>query len=352
MGGRGFTTALLLILIALACLAGHAPRRARPPSHGQAAWRTGLRPAERTPAGELQPGRSGQRRGPRAGGRSGDRAETVATSCSHSSLCSGASARAWCSQAPSPAALLAVFVADPDPEALMGLIPQTFIDELIARADIVEVIGTRVPLKKAGREYKACCPFHNEKTPSFWVSPEKQFYHCFGCGAHGTVLRFLMEHDRMAFPEAVEELGDPPGPRGAARGRRERAGARRADEPLYELMARVSPVLFGERCARDDARQGLRPQAWARPGDAREIRHRLRAELLERGAAALRRHRGRRAQALAELGLIIERERGPGARGRALLRPLPRPIMFPIRESAAGSSPSAAASSTRASRST
>ena len=88
----------------------------------------------------------------------------------------------------------------------MGLIPQSFIDELIARADIVEVIGLRVPLKKAGREYKACCPFHGEKTPSFWVSPDKQFYHCFGCGAHGTVLRFLMEHDRMAFPEAVEEL--------------------------------------------------------------------------------------------------------------------------------------------------
>ena len=64
----------------------------------------------------------------------------------------------------------------------------------------------RVPLKKAGREYKACCPFHNEKTPSFWVSPEKQFYHCFGCGAHGTALGFLMEHDRLAFPEAVEEL--------------------------------------------------------------------------------------------------------------------------------------------------
>src|SRR6202048_3218150 len=88
----------------------------------------------------------------------------------------------------------------------MGLIPQTFIDELIARADIVEVIGSRLKLKKAGREFKACCPFHNEKSASFWVSPEKQFYHCFGCGAHGQVLRFLMEHDHMAFPAAVAEL--------------------------------------------------------------------------------------------------------------------------------------------------
>src|SRR5690348_17542557 len=72
---------------------------------------------------------------------------------------------------------------------MAGRIPQSFIDELTARADIVELIGSRVQLKKAGREYRACCPFHNEKTPSFWVSPEKQFYHCFGCGAHGTVLR-------------------------------------------------------------------------------------------------------------------------------------------------------------------
>jgi DNA primase len=87
-----------------------------------------------------------------------------------------------------------------------GTIPQHFIDELLARADIVEIIGHRVPLKKAGREYHACCPFHNEKTPSFTVSPSKQFYHCFGCGAHGSAIRFLMEYDRLSFPEAVEEL--------------------------------------------------------------------------------------------------------------------------------------------------
>ena len=87
-----------------------------------------------------------------------------------------------------------------------GRIPQHFIDELIARTDIVEVIGRRVQLKRAGREYKACCPFHDEKTPSFWVSPEKQFYHCFGCGAHGTALGFLMEYDHASFVEAVEDL--------------------------------------------------------------------------------------------------------------------------------------------------
>jgi DNA primase len=87
-----------------------------------------------------------------------------------------------------------------------GRIPQSFIDDLIQRADIAEIVGTRVKLKKAGREYKACCPFHSEKTPSFTVSPQKGFYHCFGCGAHGTVVGFLMEYDRLEFVEAVEEL--------------------------------------------------------------------------------------------------------------------------------------------------
>ena len=89
---------------------------------------------------------------------------------------------------------------------MAGLIPQSFIDDLVARIDIVQVIGARVALKKAGRDYKACCPFHDEKTPSFTVSPGKQFYHCFGCGAHGTALGFLMQHDRLDFVEAVEEL--------------------------------------------------------------------------------------------------------------------------------------------------
>ena len=87
-----------------------------------------------------------------------------------------------------------------------GAIPQHFIDELLSRTDIVDIIGRRVPLKKAGRDFQACCPFHDEKTPSFTVSPTKQFYHCFGCGAHGSALSFMMEYDRLSFPEAVEEL--------------------------------------------------------------------------------------------------------------------------------------------------
>jgi DNA primase len=86
------------------------------------------------------------------------------------------------------------------------MIPRDFIDTLLARVDIVDVIDRRVPLKKAGQNYQACCPFHNEKTPSFTVSPTKQFYHCFGCGAHGTALGFLMEYEHMGFPDAVAAL--------------------------------------------------------------------------------------------------------------------------------------------------
>jgi DNA primase len=89
---------------------------------------------------------------------------------------------------------------------MAGRIPRPFIDDLIARTDIVDVIDSRVKLKKAGRNYQACCPFHNEKSPSFSVAPDKQFYHCFGCGAHGNVITFLMEYDRLEFVEAIEEL--------------------------------------------------------------------------------------------------------------------------------------------------
>ena len=210
----------------------------------------------------------------------------------------------------------------------MGRIPQHFIDELIARADIVEIIGARVQLKKSGREFKACCPFHNEKTPSFWVSPDKQFYHCFGCGKHGTAIGFLMDHDHMAFPEAVEELAtrlglEVPHEGGTA------AAAPRADEPLYELMARAAKFyadgLAHEPRARDYATGrgltaatlerfgiGYAPNSWN--------------ELLKRfGAGDAERKR------LAEAGLVIERERGQSAAERYYDRFRDR-LMFPIRD--------------------
>ncbi len=88
----------------------------------------------------------------------------------------------------------------------MARIPDAFIDDLLARTDIVELIHARVPLKRKGKEYSARCPFHDERSPSFTVSPTKQFYHCFGCGAHGTAISFLMNYDRLEFLDAVDEL--------------------------------------------------------------------------------------------------------------------------------------------------
>jgi DNA primase len=119
---------------------------------------------------------------------------------------------------------------------MAGLIPQDFIDDLIARADIVEVVGKRIQIKKAGREFKACCPFHDEKTPSFTISPGKGFYHCFGCGAHGTAVGFLMEYEHMSFVEAIESLANTMGVE-VPRSESDRP-ARRYDE-LFTLMSQV-----------------------------------------------------------------------------------------------------------------
>ena len=105
------------------------------------------------------------------------------------------------------------------------MIPDDFVQTLLARVDIVDVIDRLVPLRKAGANYQACCPFHSEKTPSFTVSPTKQFYHCFGCGAHGTAIGFLMEYSGKSFPEAVETLARDAGlevPRVERAGERER----------------------------------------------------------------------------------------------------------------------------------
>jgi DNA primase len=86
------------------------------------------------------------------------------------------------------------------------MIPQSFIQDLLGRVDIVEVIDRYVKLKRSGANYAACCPFHSEKSPSFTVSPTKQFYHCFGCGAHGTAIGFMMEYGGMGFVDAVKDL--------------------------------------------------------------------------------------------------------------------------------------------------
>jgi DNA primase len=213
---------------------------------------------------------------------------------------------------------------------MAGRIPQSFIDDLTARADIVELIGSRVELKKAGREYRACCPFHSEKTPSFWVSPQKQFYHCFGCGAHGTALGFLMEYDKLSFPEAIEELAGRLGldvPREAS----SQPDTSGSTAPLYDMNQRVAKyfasVLPTDARARDYAKKrgltrdtiekfmiGFATNSW------NEVLKRFGASDADR-------------KALADCGLIIERERTDS---RTLDRHYDRfrdRLMFPIRDS-------------------
>ena len=118
---------------------------------------------------------------------------------------------------------------------MAGRIPQDFIDGLLARVDVVDVINTRVPLKKKGREYTACCPFHNEKTPSFTVSTSKQFYHCFGCGVHGNAISFLMEYDHMGYVEAIETLASQIGQEVPREGG-DNKPKKRISKDLFDLM--------------------------------------------------------------------------------------------------------------------
>ncbi|MDH5257956.1 MAG: DNA primase, partial [Gammaproteobacteria bacterium] len=124
---------------------------------------------------------------------------------------------------------------------MAGSIPRTFIDDLLTRVDIVDVIDGRVPLKKAGKDFKACCPFHSEKTPSFTVSRQKQFYYCFGCGVGGSVIRFLMDYERLDFVESVQELAKSLGLEVPFEGGRPQArSVAPGSNELYELMEKVS----------------------------------------------------------------------------------------------------------------
>ena len=117
------------------------------------------------------------------------------------------------------------------------MIPQSFIQDLLHRVDIVDVVDRHVKLKRAGANYVACCPFHSEKSPSFTVSQTKQFYHCFGCGAHGTAISFLMEHTGLGFIDAVKELAQMTGMT-VPEVRSDNDSQRREDvEELHEALA-------------------------------------------------------------------------------------------------------------------
>ena len=133
-----------------------------------------------------------------------------------------------------------------------GLIPERFIDELLARVDIVDVVQQRVPLKRAGREWTARCPFHDERSPSFYVSPAKQFFHCFGCGAHGSAIKFLMDYERLEFPDAVEELAQSVGLKVPREGGEARPREDQAD--LYALLDGAARFYENELSRSDAAR--------------------------------------------------------------------------------------------------
>ena len=121
---------------------------------------------------------------------------------------------------------------------MAGKIPRNFIDDLLARTDIVDLIDSKVGLKKAGKDYQACCPFHNEKSPSFTVSQDKQFYHCFGCGVNGNAISFVMEYEKLEFVDAIEELAsllnlEVPREQGSGSAPERTAAQKRSD---YDLM--------------------------------------------------------------------------------------------------------------------
>ena len=208
-----------------------------------------------------------------------------------------------------------------------GRIPQTFIDEIVTRSDIVEIIGSRITLKKAGREFKACCPFHTEKTPSFWVSPDKQFYHCFGCGAHGTVVGFLMQYEKLEFPEAIAALAERAGlelPREA------QDTQRSGSTDLYDVMS--SATRFFEQNLKDNER--AHKYLAGRGIDAATAQAFALGYATDSWNALLNRfgmHEDERRRLL-QAGLIIERDTKGGERQAGFYDRFRDRLMFPIRD--------------------
>ena len=190
---------------------------------------------------------------------------------------------------------------------MRGRIPDSFIDELLARVDIVDVIERRVPLKKAGREWTACCPFHNERTPSFYVSPAKQFFHCFGCGAHGSAIKFLMDYERLEFPDAVEELAQAVGMKVPREGGQDNA-PREDKTDLYAVLDAAARWYEGELPKQAEAKAYCSKRGL----DADTIA-RFRIGWAPAGYDGVIRSLGtseRRMQLLTEAGMVASNERG------------------------------------------
>lgn len=207
---------------------------------------------------------------------------------------------------------------------MAGRIPQSFIDELLNRIDVVDVIDARVPLKKAGSNYKACCPFHTEKSPSFTVSQTKQFYHCFGCGAHGTAISFLMEYEHLSFVDAIEDLAQQAG----LEVEREQGSAPTAprEENLYEVMLRAHDFYKQQLRSHSQAEQAV---AYLKErGMSGEIAAEFGVGYAPPGWDSLIKVMGKDAKSLEQLnraGLVVEKDNNQGYYDRFRER-----IMIPI----------------------
>ena len=204
---------------------------------------------------------------------------------------------------------------------MAGRIPDTFIDELLARIDIADIVGERVRLRRSGSNYLGLCPFHGEKTPSFTVSADKQFYHCFGCGAHGSAIRFLMEYDRLEFREAVAQLAQTAGMEMPEQTPGE--ASQPSHKPLYELLDRASRQYQQWLRQHSDRERAI--DYLQKRGLSGEIARRFGIGLAPPGWDNLLRELGHPDQ-LKQAGLVIEREGG-----RVYDRFRDR-IMFPIRD--------------------
>jgi len=213
---------------------------------------------------------------------------------------------------------------------MAGLIPQSFIDDLLNRTDIVDVVSSRIQLKKTGKNLSACCPFHKEKSPSFTVSPDKQFYYCFGCGAGGNALGFVMDHDNLDFPQAVEELARAAGmevPR--EEGRRGQKPRQPTDSPLYPLLEAASE--FYRQALRSHATRKAAVEYLKGRGLSGEIARDFGLGFAPPGWDNLLKHLGAdslQQKVMIDAGLLIENAESGKRYDRFRDR-----VMFPIRDS-------------------
>ncbi len=213
-----------------------------------------------------------------------------------------------------------------------GSIPRSFIESLLSRADIVQVIQNRVPLKKTGGSYKACCPFHDEKTPSFNVNQTKQFYHCFGCGVSGDVLKFLMDYEGLSFVEAVEALAyqlgmEVPRERLSPEKQQAQQHQQKKKRDLFDVMYRAAKFYrhqLRDHSASEEARDYLKAR-----GLSAEVAKMFVIGFAPPGwealASGLQADKGLKQQ-LIEVGMLVQKENG-----RVYDRFRHR-IMFPIRD--------------------